>query len=67
MIAAHEAKKRFVFFSVSVGDIGEQGEEVFNTLAPDSHVRMQDFDFATAISSCPTASRSRPTARPRPR
>jgi uncharacterized protein YegL len=49
VIAAHEAKKRFVFFSVSVGDIGVQGEEVFNTLAPDSHVRMQDFDFATAI------------------
>jgi uncharacterized protein YegL len=49
LIAAHEAKKRFAFFSLSVGDIGPQGDEVFNTLAPDSHVRLQDFDFATAI------------------
>ena len=49
VIAAHEEKKRFVFFSVSVGDIGPQGEEVFDMLAPDSHVRLREFDFATAL------------------
>ena len=41
------------------GDIGAQGEEVFNTLAPDSHVRMQDFDFATIDIQMPAVAGNR--------
>jgi uncharacterized protein YegL len=49
IIAEEERKKRFVFFSVGVGGISPQGEEVVRALAPDSHLTLDGFDFAVVL------------------
>ena len=49
VIAAQERESKFAFFSVSVGDIGPEGEEVFTALAPESHVRLSGFEFGVAL------------------
>jgi uncharacterized protein YegL len=49
IIAAEERAKRFVFFSVSVGGISPEGDEVLTALAPSSHLRLQGFEFAIVL------------------
>lgn len=44
-----EEDGRFVFFSVSVGDIGPAGDAVLKELTPDGHVRLEGFDFASVL------------------
>jgi uncharacterized protein YegL len=49
IIAREEKAKHFAFFSVSVGDISPFGDEVLRSLAPDSHLKLQGFEFATVL------------------
>jgi uncharacterized protein YegL len=49
LIAQEERAKRFVFFTVSVGDISPHGDEVLRALAPNAHLKLQGFEFAVVL------------------
>jgi uncharacterized protein YegL len=49
IIKREEQAKRFVFFTVSVGNIGAHGDEVLQALAPDAHLKIEGFDFRSAL------------------
>jgi uncharacterized protein YegL len=49
IIRKSEADGRFLFFSVSVGDIDPTGDMVLSELAPDGHLRLDGFEFTTAL------------------
>jgi uncharacterized protein YegL len=46
IIRKAEAERRFVFFTVSAGDIDAHGDTVLKELAPDAHLRLEGFDFS---------------------
>lgn len=49
MIRRSEEDGRFLFFSVGVGDIDLAGDAVLKELAPDGHVRLDGFEFASVL------------------
>jgi uncharacterized protein YegL len=48
-IRREERDKRFVFFTVSAGDISPDGDAVLEALAPDAHLRLAGFEFAVVL------------------
>jgi uncharacterized protein YegL len=42
-------ERRFLFFSVSAGDIDPAGDAVLEELAPDAHLRLEGFEFASVL------------------
>jgi uncharacterized protein YegL len=46
VIRKAEDERRFVFFTVSAGDIDAYGDRVLKELAPDAHLRLEGFDFS---------------------
>ena len=44
-----EDDRRFLFFSVSAGDIDPAGDAVLQSLAPDAHLRLDGFEFASVL------------------
>ena len=49
VIQQGEEGKAYVFFTVGVGDIDAVGTAVLRELAPDAHVRLEGFDFASVL------------------
>jgi uncharacterized protein YegL len=49
VIRRAEDEGRFVFFSVSAGDIDPAGDAVLKELAPDSHLRLEGFEFGSVL------------------
>jgi uncharacterized protein YegL len=49
IIAREEGAKRFVFFTVSVGDISARGDEVLRALAPRAHLKLKGFVFRDVL------------------
>jgi uncharacterized protein YegL len=50
LIRDAEAKRRFALFTISAGDIDAVGDAVLREMAPGSHLRLNGFDFARALS-----------------
>ena len=46
VIRKAEEERRFVFFTVSAGNIDEYGDTVLKEFAPDAHLRLEGFDFS---------------------
>jgi uncharacterized protein YegL len=49
IIANEERAKRFAFFAASVGNISAYGDEVLQALAPNSHFKLDGFDFSLVL------------------
>jgi uncharacterized protein YegL len=49
LLQSGEESKGFIFFTVGVGDIDAVGAAVLRELAPDAHVRLEGFDFASVL------------------
>jgi uncharacterized protein YegL len=49
VIRKSEDERRFLFFSVSAGDIDTAGDAVLRELAPDAHLRLDGFEFASVL------------------
>ena len=49
IIRRSEDEGRFLFFSVSAGDIDPAGDAVLKELAPDAHLRLEGFEFASVL------------------
>ena len=49
VIRKSEQDGRFLFFTVSVGDIDSAGDAVLRELAPDAHLRLEGFEFASVL------------------
>jgi uncharacterized protein YegL len=42
-------ERKFVFFTVSAGDIDATGDRVLQEIAPDAHVRLEGFEFSRML------------------
>jgi len=49
VIRGAEEDRRFVFFTVSAGDIDASGDAVLRELAPDAHLRLEGFEFSRML------------------
>jgi uncharacterized protein YegL len=49
VIRKAEEERRFVFFTVSPGDIDAAGDAVLKELAPDAHLRLEGFEFSRML------------------
>jgi uncharacterized protein YegL len=49
VISKAEDERKFVFFSVSAGDIDAAGDRVLQEIAPEAHVRLEGFEFSRMV------------------